>query len=310
MRKIFERLCAIGVLLVWMNVNVDSANAQGTASVSGAVTDTTGAVLPGCVVQAKNVATGITKSTLSDEQGRFRFPDLPIGEYEMQASQEGFQLVVRQGIILTIGSNPVVDFALPVGQVTERVSVLGDISQVETTSSALTNLVEQTEMRELPLNGRSFTQLMALAPGVTVFTGGSTGSLFGSQPTYSVSGSRAVGMLFLLDSTNTSGYWNKGGGSGSLGTSLGVDAIDQFQTLTNTYSAQYGGVGAVINASTKSGTNAFHGSAYEFLRNSAIEARNFFDGDKVPPYRQNQFGATLGGPVAKDKAFFFVNYEG
>lgn len=310
MQRILKNLSAITVLLLWVNIGVEFVNAQASATVSGLVTDTSGAVLPTAAIQAKNVGTGISLSTLADEQGRFRFPDLPIGEYEMQAALPGFQVLVRSGIVLTVGSSPVVDFSLKVGEVTETVNVEGDVSQVETSSSAISNLVGQTEMRELPLNGRNFTQLMGLAPGVTLFTGGSNGSLFGSQPTYSVSGSRAVGMLFLLDNTNTAGYWNKGGGSGSLGTALGVDAIDQFQTLTNTYSAQYGGEGAIINASTKSGTNAFHGSAYEFLRNSAIEARNFFDGSRVPPYRQNQFGGTLGGPIHKDKAFFFVNYEG
>ena len=149
-------------------------------------------------------------------------------------------------------------------------------------------------MRELPLNGRSFTQLVALAPGVTVFADGSSGALFWIAA--DVLGVRIARGRHALPARQYEHVrlLEQRRRFGSLGTSLGVDAIDQFQTLTNTYSAQYGGVGAVINASTKSGTNAFHGSAYEFLRNSAIEARNFFDGDKVPPYRQNQFGGDLG----------------
>jgi hypothetical protein len=279
-----------------------------TATVQGTVTDTSGAAVVGAQVTVKNLDTGTTQTFPSDAQGRYLAPTLPIGNYEVSATHAGFQTVTRKGIELTVGAQAIADFSLPVGQSQQTVTVQAEVSQVETTSSAITNLVEQTEIRELPLNGRNFTQLITLAPGVTPIAGGS--SFYGQQQNYTISGSRPSGQSFLLDDTDTAGFWNHGTGSGALGSTLGVDAIAEFQTLTNTYSAQFGGTGAVMNASTKSGTNTFHGSAYEFLRNSAVESRNFFDGSQAPTYRQNQFGATIGGPIKKDKLFFFVNYEG
>ena len=178
-----------------------------------------------------------------------------------------------------MGGQSVVDFALTVGQTQETVVVQSQVSEVETNSASVGNVVEPTQMRELPLNGRNFESLLDLVPGVTAVpaTTGVFGAFYGTQQNYSVSGSRPEGQLFLLDDTNTADFFNHGTGSGALGTSLGIEAIAEFQTLTNTYSAQFGGNGAVVNAVTKSGTNAFHGSAYEFLRNSALDARNFFD---------------------------------
>ena len=172
-------------------------------------------------------------------------------------------------------SQTVVDFSLKVGQTQQTVTVKGQVVQVETSSTALATLVEPTQMREMPLNGRNFEQLLTLAPGVVQQSGGQT--LFGTQSNYSVSGSRPEGQSFLLDSTDIQDFWNHGTGSSATGTSLGIEAIAEFQTLTNTFSAQYGGNGAVINAVTRSGANNFHGSAYEFFRNSALDARNYFD---------------------------------
>lgn len=285
------------------------AGAQTTnATILGTVTDATGAVIANAAVQVTNSGTGVSRSVVSDSQGRYNVPDLQIGSYEVQASAAGFQKVVHTGITLTVGSQSVVDFALPVGQAQQTVTVEGQVSQVDTTSATVASLVEQTQMRDLPLNGRNFGQLITLAPGAIATPSGT--SFYGKTQNYSISGSRPEGEGFLLDGTDIAGFWNHGTGSGALGTQLGVDAIAEFQTLTNTYSAQFGGNGAVINAVTKSGTNEFHGSAYEFLRNSALDARNFFDPHQIAPFRRNQFGGTLGGPIKKDKAFFFVNYEG
>ena len=303
-------LSALIALLLGSGIGAARLQAQATASISGTVTDTSGAAMAAAVVKVTNTGTMISRSTLTDAQGRYRIPDLAIGDYNVEAEKPGFETVLRKGVALTVGADPVIDAQLPVGQTQQTVNVVADVSQVETTSAAITNLVDQTQMRELPLNGRDYAQLMSLAPGVIALPNLQTNTLFGNQPDFSVSGARATGGLFLLDGTDTTGYFQHGGGSGALGTTLGVDAIEQFQILTNTYSAEYGGAGSVVNSATKSGTNAFHGSAYEFIRNSAIESRNFFDGASVPPYRQNQFGTTLGGPIKKDKAFFFVNYEG
>lgn len=311
MQNYTKVVCALGALLLLFGMSVGQLNAQATAAISGTVTDSSGAAISDTMVQAKNTGTGITSTTISDSQGRFRFPDLAIGSYEIQASKAGFSTELRKGVTLTVGSQPVLDFQLPVGQQTQTVTVEGQVSQVETQSTAVGALVESKQMRDLPLNGRNFTQLLTLAPGVTQIPLGAPGAgstFYGNGQKYSIAGSRPSGQAYLLDDQDMVNFWNNGPGAGGLGTALGVEAIAEFQTLTNTYSAQFGGNGAVINASSRSGTNALHGSAYEFLRNNALEARNFYD-KTVPPFRQNQFGGSLGGAIKKDKAFFFVNYE-
>jgi hypothetical protein len=305
----------LGTLLLVI-VCVDHLEAQvATASISGTVTDRSGAVLVGATVQAKDVATNIAQSTVTDAQGRYKLPGLPVGDYEVEASMSGFETVVHKGITLTVGANPVVDFSLSVGQVTQTVNVEAQVSQVETQSSSVSSLVNTQQMSDLPLNGRNYQQLLTLAPGVSTVPQsaaevGISSTFYGGGATYSVSGSRPVGQAFMLDNQDLQGFWNKGAGVSVTGNSLGVGGIAEFQLLTNTYSAQFGGTGAAINAVSKSGTNAFHGSLYEYVRNSALDARNFFDGAAKPDFSRNQFGGSLGGPIKKDKAFFFVNYEG
>ena len=311
-RCVFTGLVLIGAL------GVPRAAAQSTtAIISGTITDPSGAAIANSAVEVLNVGTGLKQNTNSDAQGRYRVPELGLGVYEVKAGKTGFETAVRKNITLTVGSQIVSDFTLPVGQAQQTVTVEGQVSQVETASTAMSSLVEPKQMSELPLNGRNFAQLLTLAPGVQQLTS-QVSQRYGTQANYSVAGSRGEGQLFLLDNTNTAGFFNHGTGSGATGTTLGVEAIGQFQTLTNTYSAQFGGNGAVVNAVTKSGTNGFHGSAYEFVRNSKLDARNFFDNfvqpgstvASVPAFRRNQFGGSLGGPVKRDKAFFFVNYEG
>jgi hypothetical protein len=167
-------------------------------------------------------------------------------------------------------------------------------------------------MENLPLNGRNYEQLILLAPGVQAVTTGAQGSFYGRAPSYSISGSRPEGQELLLDGATIQGFWGHGAGNSIIGTSLGVDGIGEFQLLTNSYSARFGGSGGVMNATTRSGTNSFHGSAYDFLRNSALDARNYFNATPAPQdaFRQNQFGGTFGGPVVKGRMFFFANYEG
>jgi hypothetical protein len=287
------------------------AQGAGNASVLGTVTDSAGGVIPGATVQLKNVATDRVQQVPTDEQGRYRIADLPIGNYEAQASKAGFQTTVRQGITLTVGAQSIVDFSLAVGQSAQAVTVEADVSQVDTVSTAVSSFVSLKQINDLPLNGRNFTDLVALIPGVSsgsqIGQGGAN-LLYGVENNFSVSGARAEGQAYLLDNTNIQGFWNHGSGSGVMGTTLGVEAIAEFSVLTNTYSAQFGGNGAVVNAVSKSGTNELHGSAYEFLRNSALDARNFFDTTK-PAFKQNQFGGSLGGPIKKDKLFFFLNDE-
>jgi len=313
-------VCLLAVSCLLMVAGVARVEAQvETATISGTATDPSGGALVSSKVEARNVATNLTQSTATNSLGRYEIPNLPVGEYEVQASMTGFQTVVHKGITLTVGSHLVVDFSLPVGQITQTVSVESEVSRVETETAAVSSLVSPQQMSQLPLNGRNFEQLLSLAPGVQAITqafitggggGGLSSGFYGPGNTYSVAGSRPVGQVFLLDNQDLQGYWDKGTGSNITGNSLGVEAIQEFQVLTNTYSAQFGGTGAAMNAVSRSGANTFHGSAYEFLRNSALDARNFFDGPKIPPFRRNQFGGSVGGPVKKDKAFFFVNYEG
>jgi hypothetical protein len=304
----------MGLLLALGFILSSHLNAQGVTSgtVTGTVTDAAGAVVPSASVQVKNLATGQTQQAATDGQGRYTLADLPIGNYEAQAAAQGFRTTVRRGITLTVGAQAVVDFALQVGQSQQTVTVEAEVSQVDTLSTAVASHVEEKQINDLPLNGRNFTDLVALVPGVA--TGSQVGNggnnlLYGVQNNFSVSGSRAEGQAYLLDNTDIQGFWNHGSGSGVMGTTLGIEAIEEFSVLTNTYSAQFGGNGAVVNAASKAGTNGFHGSAYEYFRNSALDARNFFDGSSVPPFRQNQFGGSLGGPIKKDKLFFFVNDE-
>ena len=280
------------------------------ATILGVVRDSTGAAIPGATVEVRNVGTGVARSVVSNELGRYNTPDLAIGTYEVQASLPGFQRVVHKGITLRVGSENVVDFTLPLGQVEETVTVTGESPIVDTTSSAVATTIEQKQIADLPLNGRNYAQLITLSPGVTTVT--FTGSLFGRQQVYSVAGGRPEGQAFLMDNTNVANFWNRAAGSGVLGTTLGVEAIAEFQTLTNTYSAQFGGGGAVINAITRSGANIVHGSAFDFVRNSTFDARQFFDDPTKPkpPFSKNQYGGSVGGPLKKDKAFFFLNYEG
>lgn len=228
--------CFLLALILAARLDAQAQN----AAISGTVTDPTGAVLAGAAVQARNVGTGISQSAMSDEQGRFRMPDLQIGEYEVQASRSGFQTLVHKGITLNVGSQLVVDFTLPVGQAQQTVTVQGEVSVVDTQSTAVGSLVEGAQVRELPLNGRNYTSLLTLAPGVTQIPLGAPGAgstFYGNGQKYSIAGSRPSGQAYLLDDQNMVNFWNNGPGAGGLGTALGVEAIAEFQTLTNTYSA-------------------------------------------------------------------------
>src|SRR5579871_5364464 len=307
----------VGTLLALGLVCSIRLHAQGatSGSILGTVSDPTGAVVPNASVQIKNVETGQVQQAPTDVQGRYTIADLPIGNYEAQVSASGFQTMVRRGITLTVGAQAVVDFSLQVGQSQQTVTVDAQVSQVDTVSAAVSSYVEQKQINDLPLNGRNFTDLVTLVPGVSggsQIGNGGNNLLYGVQNNFAVSGARAEGQAYLLDSTNIQGFWNHGSGSGVMGTTLGIEAISEFSVLTNTYSAQFGGNGSVVNAVSKSGTNSYHGSAYEYLRNSALDAANFFDNSTCsikPPFRQNQFGGSVGGPIKKDKLFFFVNDE-
>ena len=285
--------------------------AQGTiGSILGTVTDSSGSFTPGATVTARNTGTGAVQSTTSDDRGRYRIPALPVGDYEVETELTGFQSVVRTGIRLSAGADVVVDFKLPIGQISELLTVTAEVPLVNTTSASLGTVVDPTQIRELPLNGRNFEELVLLSPGVNVSRGsGAVRNAFtGKQEYWTVSGSRPNGQEILMDGTSIQTYQNRGTGTGILGTSLGVDAIGEFQVLTNTYGAQYGGSGSVLNSVTRSGTNALHGSLYEFTRNSKFDSVQWPAITKQP-FWKHQYGGTLGGPVKTNKLFFFANFE-
>ena len=289
-----------------------------TATMSGTVLDSQGALLADAKILINNTETGVSTSSATNKDGAYTVASIPIGSYKVEAQKDGFKTSVQGPIVLTVGQTAVVHLVMAVGQVSETVEVAADVSNVETTSSAVSFLVGQEQVRELPLNGRNFIQLTLLAPGIQPVPQENTEGAstlvpfgFGSPQRFSVAGGRPQGELFLIDGTDTAGVWGNGTGANLVGTTLGVDGIAEFEVLTNTYTAQYGGNGAVVNAAIRAGTNSYHGSAYEYARNSAMDARNYFDPSTAAlPFSRNQFGGTFGGPIKRSKTFFFGNYEG
>jgi hypothetical protein len=287
------------------------------ATLSGTVFDPSEAVIVGATVQAKNVKTDNVYSAVTDGQGRYILPDMAVGTYDVSAEQDGFQTMVQTGIVASVGARRVLDFTLEVGQPVDVIEVIGQASTVETETSSLSTLIAPVQMELLPLNGRNFTDLLSLSASVATVPatgggGGQSATAYGQSTNYSVSGSRPVGMAYMLDNTDIRNQMDHGAGVSVMGTSLGMEAIQEFTILTNTYSAEFGGSGAAVNAVTKSGSNDLHGTVYEYFRNSAMDARNYFDvpGQKKPSFKRNNFGVSIGGPIKKEKAFFFFNYEG
>jgi hypothetical protein len=293
-----------------------AARAQVSAAISGRVTDPTRATVSGATVMAKNVETGETRSAVTDDAGHFWVPSLPIGEYEVHVTKRGFQEQVREGVHLVVGQEAIVDMALKLGQVTEQFKVTADAPVVAVTAADISGVVGEQQVKDLPLNGRSYDLLMLLNPGVVNFTWEKTGGIGISNSTtanmFSVSGNRPQQNLFLLNGVEFTGAaennMQPGGTSGQM---LGVDAVREFNLLQDTYGAEYGKhPGGQVTIVTQSGTNQWHGSAFEYLRNNALDAPNFFDLGSAPPFQRNQFGGSMGGPIQKDKTFVFANYEG
>src|SRR5947199_788399 len=290
-----------------------------TATVSGTVHDESGAVLPGASVVIQNQDTGISRTVVTNETGRYSAAALGLGNYQVAVELPGFQRQVRSGITLTVGREAVVDFSLAVGAVTQTVEVKGEAPLVELTNANLGGLVDDRTIREMPLNSRSWDTLAYTVPGVVKYTSADGGFNSGSGANkFSVAGSRSYSNSFLLDGTDVNDSSNSTPG-GAAGTNLGVDAIKEFKIVATTFSAEYGRAsGAVVSAVTRSGTNNLHGTLFEFHRNSPFDARTIFDledhdGDgraDLPPFHRNQFGGVLGGPIKKDKTFFFGGYEG
>ena len=284
-----------------------------SGTIQGLIQDEQGAVIARAEVTARNLETGAVRKTNADDNGTYRIFSIPAGPYEVSASAAGFKTEVRTGIAVTVGSDTSVNFSLTVGGISEQVQVTSEAPQVDAFSSTLGGFVNSTTIRELPLNGRDWLQLTLLQPGALQNAGEAQADTARAQRgnglAISISGGRIVENVFRIDGLVVNDYANAGPGS-SLHVNMGVDAIREFSILTNNYSAEYGrGASGVVNAITKSGTNDFHGTAYYFHRNSALDARNFFDGPNIAPFRRHQYGGAIGGPIRKDKTFFFSNYE-
>jgi Carboxypeptidase regulatory-like domain len=295
---------------------VPSAWTQMSANLSGVVTDQSGATVSGAAVTARDVDTGLSRSAVTNQAGRYQLFALPVGQYEIHIKKDGFAEGVRTGIHLVLGQDAVADLGLRVGAVSEEVKVTGDAALVSATTQDISGLVGEREVKDLPLNGRSYDLLLMLNPGVVNFTPQKTGGIGVSNSTtgnnFAVSGNRPQQNLFLLNGVEYTGAaennMQPGGTSQQL---LGVDAVREFNVLRDSYGAEYGKrPGGQVIIVTQSGSNQIHGSAYEFLRNNALDAPNYFDQGSAPPFQRNQFGGSLGGPIQRDKTFLFGNYEG
>lgn len=303
-----------GIGALWVLLFSGIAQAQvSTGTISGTVKDSSGAVLPGAKVLLLNEETGIARTVQADADGHYSALSLSVGSYRVTVTQEGFQTEIRTGIVLTVGREEVVDTSLTVGSVAQSVIVTGAPALVESTTASLGSLVDAQTIRALPLNGRSWDQLALLQPGVSLTNPGppvNNQFNYGTGKRFSVGGQRPNTNLFLLDGMDMSDQAN-GTPGGAAGTNLGVDTILEFKIFTNSYKAEYGhSMGSVTTAVTRSGTNTLHGTAFEYIRNHVLDAKNFFDVDSPPPFIRNQFGGVVGGPVKKDKTFFFAGYEG
>src|SRR6202051_1735846 len=290
------------------------------ATLSGTVTDQSGGVVPQVTISIKNVATSVMRSTETSIAGFYSAPNLLPGVYEVKADAPGFTSKMQAGVNLTVGEQLILNFSLHVGQMSQTVEVSTEApNYVDLASSTISDVVSSTTVRELPLNGRSWTDLATLQPGVNSiqtqqdFTAGPDRGKRGFGNQITIDGARPQQNNYRLDGVSMNDYDNSAPGS-VLGGDLGVDAIQEFSVLTSNYSADYGRTsGGVVNAVTRSGTNQFHGSVYEFLRNDALDAANFFEnagGIHKASFRQNQFGVSAGGPIRKDKLFVFGDYEG
>ncbi len=300
MRILTVAFCSLFACSLW---------AQTTSTVTGTVEDQQGAVLEGARVVARHTETGLGRSTLTGPDGRFILPAMPVGSYEIRSERKGFQTVVYKGLNLAVGETAVVKLVMQLGPVEQEVTVFGQASMVNTSTSELSYLVSEEAIRDLPLNGRNYTDLALLQPGVVAFPYRDGGSVVAHGLGASMNGQDPRSNVYLLDGTPQNDFTNGPAGS-AASTVLGMEMIREFRVETNVYGAEFGrNSGGQITALTKSGTNQMHGSLYEYFRNDNLDTRNFFDPSRKPKFTRNQFGSTVGGPVRKERVFFFTGFE-
>src|SRR5580704_1590951 len=299
-----------GILALAVIVSGSSLMAQTTATVSGLLTDVQGAVIPAVKVKVTNTATQLSREVSTDGGGRFLVPQLSPGPYDVTAMMPGFATVVQRGITLEVGQEMSLALKMTLGAATEEVTVTGEAAQVNTTTSSVAAVVDEKTIENLPLNGRDFSQLPLTTAGVTASRNVSTSTTMGYGAKIVMAGSRPDVTAWLMDGTNIKGITNYGTPADVSGAMLGVGAMQEFQTVVTNFNAEIGGTsGGVINMLTKSGGNTFHGEGYLYARNGVFDAWNYFDNAKQP-LSKFQYGGSTGGPIIKDKTFFFLNYEG
>src|SRR5213592_3782953 len=290
-----------GTIAIFLLASILSA--QGfRATVVGRVTDDTGAVVPGAMITITNIGTNESRSVVVNERGEYAIPQLAPGQYTLTAEYTGFNKVVRSGIVLETNQDARLDIVLKVGGITEEVQVSAAAPLVTTENAALGNVVDQKKIVELPLNGRDYLQLAFLQPNVFA---PAQGSNLGFRGGFNVAGNSEIANQYLLDGVDN----NDEATNQPLHRPI-LDTVREFRVLTGTYSAEFGRQsGGQIIVTTKSGTNEFHGTVFEFHRNAPLDARNFFAPQK-PSFRRNQFGGVIGGPIRRDQTFFYVGTEG
>jgi hypothetical protein len=314
MAKVSTAIRTFGIALFLFATTFAVAQVVG-AILSGTISDPSSAVVPNARVSIRNLATGIVNEVSTNASGIYSAPNLQPAEYEVTVTASGMVSRRRARLILTVGEKQILNLGVEIGSAAASVDVNADAAAVELGSAAVSQVVTGSTARELPLNGRDWTQLATLEPGISAIrtqpdasglsNRGNRG--FGGQLT--ISGGRPTQNNYRIDGISVNDYANSSPGS-TAGLSLGAESIAEFSVISSNYSASYGLTsGGVVNAMTRAGTNALHGSVYEFIRNDALDARGFFDASKLP-FRRNQFGAAGGGPVIKNKTFFFANYEG
>ena len=306
-------LAVIAVIVFGAMLAPSRASAQGTTgSISGFVTDDTAAALPGATVTVRDIETDQKRVLVTDAAGRYRAQQLAPGKYEVIVELQGFRTARVSDFQLTVGQDAVVNVQLKVGGIDEQVVVTGEAALVNMRQSSVAALVDEKQIRELPLNGRDFSQLTLLQPGVTASPSTSQQVDRGMGTQVSIAGARPNQISYQIDGTdaNTQGNGSPGSAAGGL---LGVETVREFQVLVNNYSAEYGrSTGGIVTAVTRSGTNSVRGTGFEFTRNSRFDSRTYFDdpNSDIPPLTRNQFGGYLGGPIVRDQTFFFGSYEG
>ena len=298
------------LLLTVLVAPVVTASAQTSGTLSGRAIDSSGAIVPGVTISARHLERGVERATVTGSDGRFVMAALPVGAYDVRAELAGFKTIVRQRVALTIGDAVSLEFTLEVGTLAEAVSVTGTAPAVNTRTGELSYLVEASAIEQLPLNGRNYTDLAFLQPGVTPFPYRDGGSVVAHGLGMAVNGQDPRANVYLLDGTLLNDMTNGPAGS-AAGTALGTETVQEFRVETNAYGAEFGRMsGGQVNVITKAGSNRLSGTAYEFHRHDALDARNYFDVAGKPAFTRNQFGVTAGGPVRQNKLFYFVGYEG